>query len=129
MKGSEAQKQRPCKLLWMLWFDEKSISKVHTIFRRSSLYYVTLMSTTSLFKLCKKILCCNRKGLKVWFRMGLDFRHYICGFAPLPTHRYFNFRKTLNFGIYWPQPQYLVNITKLLPKVILESTILHKILR
>ena len=26
MKGSEAQKQRPCKLLWMLWFDWKSIS-------------------------------------------------------------------------------------------------------
>ena len=29
MKGSEIQKERPCKLLWMLWFDEKSISKVH----------------------------------------------------------------------------------------------------
>ena len=25
-KGSEAQKQRPPKLLWMLWFDEKSMS-------------------------------------------------------------------------------------------------------
>ena len=27
MKGSEAQKQRPYELLWMLRFDEKSISK------------------------------------------------------------------------------------------------------
>ena len=27
MKGSEAQKQRPHKLLWMLWFDGKSIPK------------------------------------------------------------------------------------------------------
>ena len=26
IKGSEAQKQRPHELLWMLWFDEKSIS-------------------------------------------------------------------------------------------------------
>ena len=26
IKGSEAQKQRPHKLLWMLWFDEKNIS-------------------------------------------------------------------------------------------------------
>ena len=30
IKGSEAQKQRPCKLLWMLWFDRKSISNIHT---------------------------------------------------------------------------------------------------
>ena len=28
IKGSEARKQRPYKLLWMLWFDGKSISKV-----------------------------------------------------------------------------------------------------
>ena len=28
IKGSEAQKQRPNELLWMLWFDEKSISSV-----------------------------------------------------------------------------------------------------
>ena len=27
MKGSEAQKQRPYELLWMLWFDGKIISK------------------------------------------------------------------------------------------------------
>ena len=27
IKGSEAQKQRPDELLWMLWFDEKSIFK------------------------------------------------------------------------------------------------------
>ena len=27
IKGSEAQEQRPEKLLWMLWFDEKSISE------------------------------------------------------------------------------------------------------
>ena len=27
IKGSEVQKQRPHELLWMLWFDEKSISK------------------------------------------------------------------------------------------------------
>ena len=26
IKGSEAQKQRPYELLWILWFDEKSIS-------------------------------------------------------------------------------------------------------
>ena len=26
IKGSEAQKQRPNKILWMLWFDKKSIS-------------------------------------------------------------------------------------------------------
>ena len=26
IKESEAQKQRPHELLWMLWFDEKSIS-------------------------------------------------------------------------------------------------------
>ena len=29
IKGSDAQKQMPHKLLWMLWFDEKSISNVH----------------------------------------------------------------------------------------------------
>ena len=28
IKGSEAQKQRPNKLLWMLWFDGKSISSL-----------------------------------------------------------------------------------------------------
>ena len=28
IKGSEAQKQRAYELLWMLWFDEKSISNV-----------------------------------------------------------------------------------------------------
>ena len=27
IKGSEALKQRPDELLWMLWFDEKSISR------------------------------------------------------------------------------------------------------
>ena len=27
---SEDQKQRPHKLLWMLWFDQKSISNMHT---------------------------------------------------------------------------------------------------
>ena len=27
---SEAQKQRPHKLLWMLWFDGKSISSFHS---------------------------------------------------------------------------------------------------
>ena len=30
MKRSEAQNQRPHKLLWMLWFDEKSISNLST---------------------------------------------------------------------------------------------------
>ena len=30
IKGSEALKQRPNEILWMLWFDEKSISNVHT---------------------------------------------------------------------------------------------------
>ena len=29
IKGFEAQKQWPDKLLWMLWFDEKSISSLH----------------------------------------------------------------------------------------------------
>ena len=29
IKGSEVQKQWPDELLWMLWFDEKSISNVH----------------------------------------------------------------------------------------------------
>ena len=28
IKGSEAQKQRSHKLLWMLWFDEKTIPNV-----------------------------------------------------------------------------------------------------
>ena len=28
IKESEAQKQRPHELLWMLWFDEKSIFNV-----------------------------------------------------------------------------------------------------
>ena len=30
IKGSETKKQRPHKLLWMLWFDEKSISILPT---------------------------------------------------------------------------------------------------
>ena len=30
IKGSEAQKQRPDELLWMLWFDEKNISIILT---------------------------------------------------------------------------------------------------
>ena len=29
IKGSEVQKQRPHELLWMLWFDGKSISNVY----------------------------------------------------------------------------------------------------
>ena len=33
IKESEAQKQRPCELLWLLWFDEKSISKVLPIIK------------------------------------------------------------------------------------------------
>ena len=32
MKRSEAQKQRPHELLWMLWFDEKSVSSYSTFF-------------------------------------------------------------------------------------------------
>ena len=28
IEGSEAQNQRPHELLWMLWFDEKSISNL-----------------------------------------------------------------------------------------------------
>ena len=31
IKGSEAQKKMPDKRLWMLWFDEKSISNVPII--------------------------------------------------------------------------------------------------
>ena len=30
IKGPEAQKPKPHELLWMLWFDEKSISSQHT---------------------------------------------------------------------------------------------------
>ena len=33
-KGSEAQK-RPNKLLWMLWFDKKSIANITSIFQSS----------------------------------------------------------------------------------------------
>ena len=29
IKGSGVQKQKPHELLWMLWFDGKSISKEH----------------------------------------------------------------------------------------------------
>ena len=32
---SKAQGQRPCKLLWMLWFDEKSISNVHIMMHKT----------------------------------------------------------------------------------------------
>ena len=31
VKGSEAQKQRPHKLLWKLWFDVKSISNIYIL--------------------------------------------------------------------------------------------------
>ena len=34
IKGSEAQKQRPYELLWMLWFDRKSISNVLVAIQR-----------------------------------------------------------------------------------------------
>ena len=37
IKWSEAQKQRSDELLWMLWFDEKSISNVSYIFQLSLL--------------------------------------------------------------------------------------------
>ena len=30
-KWSEAQKQRPDELLWMLWFDEKSMYSIHRL--------------------------------------------------------------------------------------------------
>ena len=33
IKGSEALKQSPHELLWMLWFDEKSISNCTYVFR------------------------------------------------------------------------------------------------
>ena len=33
---SEAQKQRPHKLLWMLWFDGKSISSIHALGKSST---------------------------------------------------------------------------------------------
>ena len=39
IKGSEAQKQRPYELLWMLWFDEKSISKLVT-FQTACMYFI-----------------------------------------------------------------------------------------
>ena len=29
IKGSEVQKERPHELLWMLWFDEKSMSSAY----------------------------------------------------------------------------------------------------
>ena len=40
---SEAQKQRPYELLWMLWFDEKSISIVYTIKKEGFPFIYTLM--------------------------------------------------------------------------------------
>ena len=45
VKGSEAQKQRPDKLLWMLWFDEKSIlslaAKLGSLAAGKDPYYTT----------------------------------------------------------------------------------------
>ena len=43
---SEAQKQKPHELLWMLWFDGKSISTVYIIFAIK--YVNTKMSMTTI---------------------------------------------------------------------------------
>ena len=48
MKGSEAQKQRPHKLLWMLWFDEKSVSSILTYYIENR--YFLILITFRIFK-------------------------------------------------------------------------------
>ena len=47
---SEAQKQRSDELLWMLWFDEKSISNVHTIGIFFSGYTLLAVNSVEQFK-------------------------------------------------------------------------------
>ena len=48
MKGSEAQKQRPHKLLWMLWFDEKSVSSILTYYIENRCFLILI--TFRIFK-------------------------------------------------------------------------------
>ena len=68
IKGSKAQKQRPHKLLWMLWFDEKSTSNIKTYSSLSVIYIIaevhTVIFVASLLDLqpfviirCTSIIC------------------------------------------------------------------------
>ena len=52
IKASEAQKQRPHKLLLMLWFDKKSISNIYKVFYTSIyfLWYISYISVRLLLK-------------------------------------------------------------------------------
>ena len=51
IKGSEAQKQRPHELLWMLCFDEKSISSCIAIhwWRECVVYFFPVQTRTFIF--------------------------------------------------------------------------------
>ena len=53
MKGSEAQIKKPYKLLWMLWFEEKSISNLGM--SDSSITYKYLGSIYLSFELLNEV--------------------------------------------------------------------------
>ena len=74
MKGSEAQKQRPHELLWMLWFDEKSISSEHT-YLPVLLFYETADSGNLVLFNDFCCLLCVAGGRKIYFH-ELPMRYY-----------------------------------------------------
>ena len=66
IKGSEAQKQKPYELLWMLWFDEKSISNENTSgswFLNESVDPEHLQMIKDNCELCNDLFCNGFKNL------------------------------------------------------------------
>ena len=80
IKGSEAQKQRPHELLWMLWFDEKSLSKMHNQQKFIEFVKINLTSCKffSVYVWCWYFLCCCflSKQVKMWFIRLLTFSNF-----------------------------------------------------
>ena len=69
IKQAEAQKQRPHELLWMLWFDGKSISKVHTT---AEFYRILYCSLNNAAKWWESVWKCSNIWKKVQFIGRID---------------------------------------------------------
>ena len=119
IKGSEAQKQRPHEFLWMLWFDEKSISNLGIGWNHVSIHELQLIVCfrlevnnwiAVLGQLNQKFFACCRdwlqKELSHWvfpivyqeLKNGTLFT--VLTFSFLHTYVVLNFSKTIETEIH-----------------------------
>ena len=94
IKGSEVQKQWPDKLLWMLWFDEKSISNVHSL-----MCSTTMCGRISQFFALKK--CISPSSWKSWLIALLGMQIMRIEFIQCHHGKKKTQQKKYNFGVYF----------------------------